>query len=124
MSVVYGTTANMAGVAIRNFRIGPSLSNQIGTSDSNSNQISKLRRSVVKRYPVWQKLELFDVAASVPVYGMIYIHSASNTLDRITLCAISARQLVGYHELAAASLHWLAASILAWSPANSRINSY
>ena len=32
MSVVYGTTAN---VAIGNFRIGPSLSNWIGTSDSN-----------------------------------------------------------------------------------------
>jgi len=31
---------------IRNFRIGPSLSNRIWTSDSNSNQISKLRRSL------------------------------------------------------------------------------
>ena len=29
MSVVYGTTANVAGVAIRNFRIGLSLSNRI-----------------------------------------------------------------------------------------------
>ena len=29
MSVVYGTTANVAGAAIRNFRIGPSLSNRI-----------------------------------------------------------------------------------------------
>ena len=28
-SVVYGTTANVAGTAIRNFRIGPSLSNRI-----------------------------------------------------------------------------------------------
>ena len=28
-SVVYGTTANVAGAAIRNFRIGPLLSNQI-----------------------------------------------------------------------------------------------
>ena len=28
-SVVYGTTANVAGAAIRNFRIGPSLSNRI-----------------------------------------------------------------------------------------------
>ena len=46
MSVVYGMTANVAGVAIRNFRIGPSLSNRIGVSDSNSNQISKLRRSL------------------------------------------------------------------------------
>ena len=27
--VVYGTTANVAGTAIRNFRIGPSLSNRI-----------------------------------------------------------------------------------------------
>ena len=35
MSVVYGTTANVAGAAIQNFRIGPSLSNRIGTSDSN-----------------------------------------------------------------------------------------
>ena len=29
VSVVYGTTANLAGAAIRNFRIGPSLSNRI-----------------------------------------------------------------------------------------------
>ena len=29
MSVVYGTTANVAGAAIRNFRIGPSFSNRI-----------------------------------------------------------------------------------------------
>ena len=29
MNVVYGTTANVAGAAIRNFRIGPSLSNRI-----------------------------------------------------------------------------------------------
>ena len=29
MSVVYGTTANVAGAAIRNFRIGPLLSNRI-----------------------------------------------------------------------------------------------
>ena len=29
MSVVYGTTANVAGAVIRNFRIGPSLSNRI-----------------------------------------------------------------------------------------------
>ena len=29
MSVVYGTTANVAGVAIQNFRIGPSVSNRI-----------------------------------------------------------------------------------------------
>ena len=29
--------ANVAGTAILNFRIGPSLSNQIGMSDSNSN---------------------------------------------------------------------------------------
>ena len=29
MSVVYGTTANVSGAAIRNFRIGPSLSNRI-----------------------------------------------------------------------------------------------
>ena len=29
MSVVYGTTANVAGAAIRNFGIGPSLSNRI-----------------------------------------------------------------------------------------------
>jgi len=33
VSVVYGTTANVAGAAIRNFRIGPSLSNRIGTSE-------------------------------------------------------------------------------------------
>jgi len=42
VSVVYGTTANVAGAAIRNFRIGPSLSNRI-ESDSNLNPISKLR---------------------------------------------------------------------------------
>ena len=47
MSVVYGTMANMAGAAIQNFRIGPSLSNRIGTSDSNSNRILKLHRSLV-----------------------------------------------------------------------------
>jgi len=29
VSVVYGTTAIVAGAAIRNFRIGPSLSNRI-----------------------------------------------------------------------------------------------
>ena len=29
MSVIHGTTANVAGTAIRNFRIGPSLSNRI-----------------------------------------------------------------------------------------------
>ena len=46
MSVVYGTTANVAGAAIQNFLIGPSLSNRIGRS--NSNRISKLRRSLVQ----------------------------------------------------------------------------
>jgi len=35
VSVVYGTTANVTAVAIQNFWIGPSLSNRIGTSDSN-----------------------------------------------------------------------------------------
>jgi len=30
VSVVYGTTENVAGTAIRNFWIGPSLSNRIG----------------------------------------------------------------------------------------------
>ena len=53
MSVVYGTTANVAGAAIRNFRIDTSItfeSNRIGTSDSNSNRISKLRRSLFTRY--------------------------------------------------------------------------
>jgi len=35
VSVVYGTTANVARAAIQIFRIGPSLSNRIGTSDSN-----------------------------------------------------------------------------------------
>ena len=35
MSVVYGTTANVAGAAIQNFQIGMSLSNRIGTSNSN-----------------------------------------------------------------------------------------
>ena len=29
VSVVYGTTTNVAGAAIRNFRIGPSVSNRI-----------------------------------------------------------------------------------------------
>ena len=29
MSVFYGTTANVAGAAIQNFQIGPSLSNRI-----------------------------------------------------------------------------------------------
>jgi len=29
VSVVYGTMANVAGAAIRNFRVGPSLSNRI-----------------------------------------------------------------------------------------------
>ena len=47
VSVVYGTTANVAGATIRNFCIRPSLSNRIGTSDSNSNRISKLRRSLL-----------------------------------------------------------------------------
>jgi len=37
VSVVYGTTSDVAGAAIQNFRIGPSLSNRIGTSDSNLN---------------------------------------------------------------------------------------
>ena len=46
--VVYCTTANVAGTVIRNFRIGLSLSNRIGTSDSN--RISKLRRSLVPSY--------------------------------------------------------------------------
>jgi len=53
VSVVYGTTANVAGAAIRNFRIDTSItfeSNRIGTSDSNSNRISKLRRSLFTRY--------------------------------------------------------------------------
>jgi len=35
VSVVYGTTANVADAAIRNFRIGPSLSDRIRLSDSN-----------------------------------------------------------------------------------------
>jgi len=38
------TTVN---ATIRKFRIGPSLSNRIGTSDSKSNRISKLRRSLI-----------------------------------------------------------------------------
>ena len=46
VSVVYGTTANVAGAAIQNFWIGVSFSNRIGTSDSNSNRISKLHRSL------------------------------------------------------------------------------
>jgi len=36
-----------------NFRIGPSLSNRIGTADSNSNRISKLRRSLVFLRDLW-----------------------------------------------------------------------
>jgi len=35
VSVVYGTTANVAGTAIPNFRIGPSLSNQDVQFESN-----------------------------------------------------------------------------------------
>ena len=46
--VIYCTTANVAGTVIRNFRIGLSLSNRIGTYDSN--RISKLRRSLVPSY--------------------------------------------------------------------------
>ena len=34
VSVVYGTTANVAGATIRNFRIGPSLSNRIESGRS------------------------------------------------------------------------------------------
>jgi len=32
----------------KNFRIGPSLSNRIGTADWNSNRISKLRRFLIQ----------------------------------------------------------------------------
>ena len=39
-------SANVAGMAIQNFRIGPSLSNRIGTSDLNSNRILKFRKSL------------------------------------------------------------------------------
>jgi len=46
VSVVYGTTPNVAGAAIQNFQIDPSLSNRIGTS--NSKRISKLRRSLLR----------------------------------------------------------------------------
>ena len=46
-------TANVAGAAIQNFRIGPSLSNRIGMSDSNSNWISKLHRSLIYMYTVF-----------------------------------------------------------------------
>jgi len=34
VSVIYGTTANVAGAAIRNFRIGPLLSNLIESGRS------------------------------------------------------------------------------------------
>jgi len=47
VSVIYGTTANVAGAANQ---IGPSLSNRIWTSDSNSNRIWKLRMSRSKSY--------------------------------------------------------------------------
>jgi len=33
VNVVYGTTANVAGAAIQNFQIGPSLSNRIVSTD-------------------------------------------------------------------------------------------
>jgi len=48
VSVVYGTTANVAGAVIQNFLIVQSLSNRIGTSDSN--RISKLRKSLEVRH--------------------------------------------------------------------------
>jgi len=44
VSVVYGTTANVAGTAIQNFWIGPSLSNEI--ESERPIRISKLRRSL------------------------------------------------------------------------------
>jgi len=69
VSVVYGTTANVAGAAIRNFRIGnfrigPSLSNRIESGHPIRIRIWKLRRSLCTTYlgyhlevsqlPIWQ----------------------------------------------------------------------
>ena len=51
-SVVYGTTADVAGAAIRNFRIGPSLSNRIESGRPIRIRIEsgKRRRSLLKSY--------------------------------------------------------------------------
>jgi len=62
VSVVCGITADGTRRVrlIRNFRIGTSLSNRIrvGTFDSNSNRISKLRRSLLLLYGIQLSADL------------------------------------------------------------------
>jgi len=66
VSVVYGTTANVAGAVTNFLKIDPSLSNRIGTSDSNSNQISKLSRSLVLLESIFDGHKCFDLSGNQP----------------------------------------------------------
>ena len=80
MSVVYGTTANVAGVAIRNFRIGPSLSNRIGTSDSNSN----IRRSLITIMRTISAIAKLLVLVPGIIFGVLNIKFHARILACIT----------------------------------------
>jgi len=53
-----------------NFRIGPSLSNRIGTADSNSNRISKLRRSLSEGVMDDDSGESMEPMEEVPFIGL------------------------------------------------------
>ena len=55
VSVVYGTMANVAGAAIQNFRIGPSLSNQIESRRPIRIRISKLICTPDPSHESWVK---------------------------------------------------------------------
>jgi len=56
VSVVYGTTANVAGAAIQNFRISPLLLNRIGTSNSNL-EASQVPNLMVSHWWLFTKLD-------------------------------------------------------------------
>ena len=70
-----------------NFRIGPSLSNRIGTADSNSNRISKLRRSLVHRSLIQQN-EGVEMASP----GNRHCANCIGTLSSSERCGIDSRE--------------------------------
>jgi len=82
----------VAGAAIQNFRIGPSLSNRM-KSDSNSNRMSKLRRSPVmtriREEEDWHFHRANDVVLSCSVERNVII-TANDTAEPPTVSPPSA----------------------------------
>jgi len=109
VSVVYGTTANVAGAAIRNFWIGPSLSNRIGTSESNleASQVPKcesaLGRSCAKEPRRWWLYRTWRLVVEYPQYttsdisvttcDMVAIVHRQPCLQHLACCSINSRHI-------------------------------